>query len=92
MHEGLVRIFITQFTPLGKPLTFFSYFTEQVTIYFLKDLMSGAKKSIFGPDVRHVSIPQYEGLGLKEIGEFVSSKANVLMYLPDGKEIHKVPK
>ena len=76
----------------GKTTNFYFYSTEQVTIYFLKDLMSGAKKSIFGPDVRHVSIPQYEGLGLKEIGEFVSSKANVLMYLPDGKEIHKVPK
>ena len=30
------------------------YSTEQVTIYFLKDLTSGAKKAIFGPDVRHV--------------------------------------
>ena len=37
---------------------------EQITIYFLKDLMSGAKTPIYGPDVRHVTIPQYEGLGI----------------------------
>ena len=30
---------------------------EQVTIYFLKDLISGKKKKIYGKDVRHVAIP-----------------------------------
>ena len=30
---------------------------EQVTIYFLKDLISGKKKKIYGKDVRHVTIP-----------------------------------
>ena len=30
---------------------------EQVTIYFLKVLISGKKKKIYGKDVRHVTIP-----------------------------------
>ena len=65
---------------------------EQITIYFLKDLMSGAKTPIYGPDVRHVTIPQYEGLGIQDIANFVNTKANVLPFLPDGKELQKTPK
>ena len=65
---------------------------EQVTIYFLKDLISGTKKPIYGNQVRHVTIPQYEGLTLNDIADFVTKHANVQPYLPDGKEIQKVPK
>ena len=68
------------------------HFSEQVTIYFLKDLISGAKTPIYGPDVRHVTIPQYEGLGILDIANFVNTKANVLPFLPDGKELSKTPK
>ena len=49
--------------------------------------MSGTKTPIFGPDVRHVTIPQYEGLGIQDIANFVNTKANVLPFLPDGKEL-----
>jgi len=57
-----------------------------VTIYFLKDLMTGKKKCkcnlciadhfvrnsvIKGKDVRHVSVPQYEGLTIEKIAEFL---------------------
>ena len=58
-----------------------------MTIYFLKDLISGAKTAVYGPEVRHVTIPQYEGLGIKDIAEFVKTKAVVYPYLPDGKEL-----
>ena len=68
------------------------YFSEQVTIYFLKDLISGTKTPIYGPDVRHVTIPQYEGLGIQDIANFVNTRANVLPFLPDGKELTKTPK
>ena len=63
-----------------------------MTIYFLKDLVSGAKTPIYGPDVRHVTIPQYEGLGIKDISNFVQNKPIVFPYLPEGKELWKVPK
>ena len=42
--------------------------------------------------MRHVTIPQYEGLTLNDIADFVTKHANVQPYLPDGKEIQKVPK
>ena len=54
--------------------------------------MSGTKTPIFGPDVRHVTIPQYEGLSIQDIADFVNTKANVLPFLPDGKELLKTPK
>ena len=50
----------------------FSYLLEQITIYFLKDLMCGKKKKIYGKDVRHISIPHYEGLAIKDIANFVN--------------------
>ena len=65
---------------------------ENVTIYFLKALISNEKKPIFGHEVRHVTIPQYDGLALSDIARFVTQHADVQPYLPDGKEINKVPK
>ena len=43
-----------------------------MTIYFLKDLMSGARKKIYGKDVRHCCIPQYDNLTIKEIADEVA--------------------
>ena len=45
---------------------------EQVTIYFLKDLVSGKKKRIYGQDVCHITIPSYEGLSIKDIATFTN--------------------
>ena len=39
-----------------------------------------------------MTIPQYEGLTIQDIANFVNKHENVQPYLPDGKEIHKVPK
>ena len=65
---------------------------EQVTIYFLKDLISGKKKKIYGKDVRHVTIPQYENLTIEAISNFVTQYGEVEDYLPDAIEIPKIPK
>ena len=61
---------------------------EQVSIYFLKDLVSAEKKGklsessyvthplyigIKAKDVRHISVPQYEGLALKHISAFLNN-------------------
>ena len=40
---------------------------ENHTIYFLKALIQGAKKFIHCDRVRYLSLPQYEGLGIKEV-------------------------
>ena len=66
--------------------------TDQVTIYFLKDQISGAKKRVRGPDVQHITIPAYEGLALKNIAEFAGQHPQVNDYLPDGKEVMKMSK
>ena len=56
------------------------------------DLASGAKKRVLGKDVRHIAIPQYEGLTIEKIAEFVAPYHTIHHYLPDEKEIPKVPK
>ena len=65
---------------------------DQVTIYFLKDLINGRKKRILGKDVRHISIPSYEGLSIKDIAKFVAPYNTIDHYLPDKKEYLKLPK
>ena len=72
----------------------FSHFMplEQVTIYFLKDLMAGSKKSIQGKNVAWIAIPQYEGLTIDKIAAFVAPYNVVADYLPHAKELGKLPK
>ena len=47
---------------------------------------------MLGKEVRHIAIPQYENLTIEKIAIFVNKYGNVIDYLPDGKEIQKVPK
>ena len=82
---------------------------EQVSIYFLRDLVSGNKKSkctgsafvsdpalyigVKNKEVRHITVPQYEGLALKDIAQVLNEfHPEVYEYLPDSMEIHKVNK
>ena len=37
------------------------------TIFYMKDLIDGSKKFIHQDKVRHLSVPQYEGLGIREM-------------------------
>ena len=55
-----------KFLVVAYPHLIFSL-ADQVTIYFLNELSNGTKKIIYGKDVRHISIPHYEGLTLKDI-------------------------
>ena len=72
-----------------------------VTIYFLKDLITGTKKSkpmmshlsvIPMDHVQHVHVPSYENLALKLIYAFFEQHREVLKFLPEGKELLKTPK
>ena len=51
-----------------------------------------SKKKIYGKDVRHVTIPQYENLTIEAISNFVTQYGEVEDYLPDVIEIPKIPK
>ena len=92
----------------------YSYFTdmiivideEQVTIYFLKDITSGKKKSKFhlsyylseycaagikSKEARHIYVPHYESLTIKKILEFLDDDHNLVFnYLPDLRELDKI--
>ena len=79
---------------------------EQVTIYFLKDLMSGAKTSkyigrpfscdqldieIKAKEARHISVPYYDTLTIKTILAFLDDgHKHVYNYLPDLQELDKI--
>ena len=39
------------------------------TIYFLKSIVSGSKRFINNDKIKHLSLPQYEGLSIKDILE-----------------------
>lgn len=48
---------------------------------------------IKGKDVRHITVPQYEGLALKDISIFLNDgRQYVFDYMPDHQEIHRVSK
>ena len=48
---------------------------------------------IKGRDVRYIQIPQYDGLSIKDISNFLEEgHRHVFQYMPDSQEIHKVPK
>ena len=67
---------------------------DNVTIYFLKELMGGQKKTIRTTLIRTVHVPQYDGLGVKEIRQFLDEHhPEVYAYLPEPSiELPKVPK
>ena len=80
---------------------------DTITIYFLKDVVSGAKKSKFTKSFiililfhivvktdrfQHLSVPQYDGLNIDKMLEFANDYREVFKFLPDPIEIKKCPK
>ena len=66
---------------------------DTVTIYHLRDLISNKKHKIWGKDVVHLSVPQYEHLGIKEFIEYAEKHPRVMQALPAVmKEIKKLPR
>ena len=65
---------------------------ENVTIYFLKALITGAKKFIHTDKVQYLSVPQYEGLGIKEFFSQAGKYDNTPQYFPDADDLRKLPR
>jgi len=78
---------------------------DQTTIYFLRDLARGRKKSklkqlfistfthieILSKNIKHISVPHYESLSIEKIKEFCRGLPHdIPNYMPDKGEIHKV--
>ena len=58
----------------------------------MKDMISGAKKFIRCDSVKHLYVPQYETLKCRLILDNIMTMPEVMKYLPDLKEIPKLPK
>ena len=66
---------------------------ETMTVFHMKDLVNGKRKMIKAKDIKHVTVPQFEGLSIKDLLEFAKPYDEVLAALPLVKtEIDKLPR
>ena len=80
---------------------------DTLTIYFLKDLVNGTKKSnwtrhyfkiwiflivIKSDNMQHLTVPQYDSLKVDNMIAIIEQHPEVYKFLPDRIEIKKVPK
>ena len=56
-----------------------------VTVWYLRDLASGKKKTIKGTEVKHLTIPQFDYLTIDEFLKFATDYPFATMCLPDRK-------
>ena len=66
---------------------------ETMTVWHMKDLVNGKRKMLKAKDIKHVTVPQFEGLAIKDLLEFARSYDEVIAALPLVKtEIDKLPR
>ena len=65
--------------------------TNSVSLVFV-DLCTKKKLFIKCDDVKFLACPQYEGLAVHDILEEAGKDERVLKYLPDERDMHKVPR
>jgi len=66
---------------------------DNVTIWHLRDLAMGERKRIDAKDVKHIAIPQFEGLSIKYMLEWAQKVPAVMKALPPtSKEVEKFPR
>ena len=65
---------------------------ENVTVWHLRDIQSGTKKRISSDQAKHINVPQFEGLAIKDIQTFASAYPQLARYFPVEKEMEKLPR
>ena len=65
---------------------------ENTSIYWLKDIISGEKKYIHQDDVKHITMPYYKGITLKNIFEVLGNYPALGPYAPDAKDVKRLPR
>ena len=65
---------------------------ENVTVWHLRDIQSGAKKRIKSDQARHINVPIFEGLAIEDMQAFASAYPQVARYFPIDKEMKKLPR
>ena len=64
-----------------------------MTVWHMKDLVNGKRKLLKSKDIKHVDIPQFEGLAIKDLLQFAEPYKDVVMALPMTKvEVDKLPR
>ena len=58
----------------------------------MKQLVQGERKFIHCDRVRYLSVPQYEGLGIKEFIEEALRYPQTRQYLPDEEDFRRLPR
>ena len=61
-----------------------------MTVWHMRDLVSGEKRLIMQNQVKHIVVPNYEGLTIEKMLDFAKDYPNVMMALPIEAEIHKL--
>ena len=51
-----------------------SYFVDNTTIYFLKDILGRKKAYIHNDAVKNIHVPQYKNLTVERVLQFASSQ------------------
>lgn len=72
-------------------INFFS-FPDNVTIYFLKDILSRKKRYLNNEQVQTMHLPHYRCLSLEKMYTFVAGRSRIESYLPDEPDLSHVPK
>ena len=67
---------------------------DTVTIWHLRDLANGSKRSLFACDVEHLYVPQYESLSLEKMIEWAEQNFPRVLseFLPIERELFKLPR
>ena len=63
---------------------------DTMTVWHLKDLSSGQRKRINGKSIMHIGIPQFAGLTVDNMLDYIKAHPQVSLYLPIEKEIKKL--
>ena len=66
---------------------------DSCTVWHMHDLCCGKRRRIQGKDVKHLHVPQYEGLAIKDMLEFGNNFDSVRESLPSVEnEVLKMPR
>ena len=66
---------------------------DTMTVWHMRDLVSGKRKRIKGKEVMHLNVPQYEGLKIEAFFDFAKAYPECMMVFPvDQHEREKLPR
>jgi len=66
---------------------------DNITIWHLRDLAGGVRRRVLAKDVKHIAVPQFEGLGIREMLDYAEMFPQVMKALPlRRQETEKLPR